>query len=177
LIAVGTIVLAVATCFLAYTTRRSTLEAASQLVETGKAAQLSAAIDLTREYRLDPLRTARGLVRSLPEHKPGMRLDDLDREQRDAAIAVSRYLDNLGALVDHDLLTPGAARTFLGSSVLEMWEILGPYIYAERDNSGFRIYQFHFEHLAWLMSQVDIEAELLEKFDGQLMPPPSPGTS
>jgi hypothetical protein len=178
LLAFGTIVLAAATCALAYFTRKSSRDAAdalnisaSQLVETGKAAQLAAAIEVTREYREERLRKARVVVRSLPTHTPGKLLIHLDPEQQDAAFAVSHYLDNLGALVVHDLLTPDAARTFLGSSAIEMWKILAPYIYTERENRGFRIYQIHFEHLAWVMDRVDIEAEMLEKFRGQLMPP------
>jgi hypothetical protein len=172
-VAIGTVTLAAVTVVLAGATVVMARGTASQLLETGKAAQLAAAVDLTREYRLEPLRKARVVVRSLPEHTSGMRLVDLPGEQRDAAIMVSHYLDNLGALVVHDLLTPDAARTFLGSSVVQMWKILGPYVYAERQANGFSIYQIHFEHLAWLMDQVDIEAEMLEKFRGQLMPPPS----
>jgi hypothetical protein len=178
LLAFGTIVLAAATCALAYFTRKSSRDAAdaleisaSQLIETGKAAQLAAAIEVTREYREERLRKARVLIRSLPERTPGDRLIDLDAEQQDAAFAVSHYLDNLGALVVHDLLTPDAARTFLGSSAIEMWKILAPYIYAERERTGFRIYQIHFEHLAWVMDSIDIEAEMLERFRGELMPP------
>jgi hypothetical protein len=53
-----------------------------------------------------------------------------------------------------------------------MWKILAPYIYTEREKNGFAIYQIHFEHLAWLMDQVDIEAEMLQQFRGRLMPPP-----
>jgi hypothetical protein len=171
-VAMGTVALAVVTLVLAGATVVMARSTTSQLLETGKAAQLAAAVDLTREYRLEPLRRARVIVRQLPPHTPGMRLIDLDEDQRDAAIAVSHYLDNLGALVVHDLLTPHAARTFLGSSAIQMWKILGPYIYCERESNGFSIYQIHFEHLAWLMDQVDIEAEMLEQFRGRLMPPP-----
>jgi hypothetical protein len=101
---------------------------------------------------------------------PGKRLIDLDEDQQDAVFAVSHYLDNLGALVVHDLLTPDAARTFLGSSAIQMWTILAPYIYTERESRGFRIYQIHFEYLASLMAKVDIEAELLEKYGGSMPP-------
>lgn len=160
----GTVVLAVATVALWAATFRAARD-------TAKAAQLSAAIDLTREYREEHMRKARAMIRSLPEHTPGMRLVDLDQEQQDAAFTVSHYLDNLGALVVHDLLTPDAARTFLGSSAINMWTVLAPYIYAERESRGFRIYQIHFEHLAWLMARVDIEGEMLKKFAGRLMPP------
>jgi hypothetical protein len=178
--AIATIVLAVATIALALSTQRSARDStaqlalsAEQLAETGKAAQLAASVDLLREYRLDRLRKARVTIREIPAHAPGRRLADLTYDQREAAIAISHYLDNLGALVVHKLLTPDAARTFLGSSVVQMWEILGPYIYAEREAIGFSIYQIHFEHLAWQMSQTDIEARLLAELDGQLMPPPT----
>jgi hypothetical protein len=150
-VATGTIALAAVTLVLALATVVMTRSTTSQLLETGKAAQLAAAVDLTREYRQEPLRKARVVVRQLPEHTPGKRLIDLDEDQRDAAIAVSHYLDNLGAFVVHNLLTPDAARTYLGSSAI------------------------HFEHLAWLMDQVDIEAEMLEQFRGQLMPAPGWG--
>jgi hypothetical protein len=172
-VAIGTMALAAVTLVLAAATVVMARSTTSQLLETGKAAQLAAAVDLTREYRLEPLRKARVVVRKLPVHTPGKRLIDLDEDRRDAAIAVSHYLDNLGALVVHNLLTPDAARTFLGSSAIQMWKILGPYIYCEREHNGFSVYQIHFEHLAWLMDQVDIEAEMLEQFRGQLMPPPA----
>jgi hypothetical protein len=171
-VAIGTIALAAVTLVLAIATVVMARSTTSQLLETGKAAQLAAAVDLTREYRQASLRKARVVVRQLPEHTPGKRLIDLDEDQRDAAIAVSHYLDNLGALVVHNLLTPDAARTYLGSSAIQMWKILAPYIYTERENNGFAIYQIHFEHLAWLMDQVDIEAEMLQQFRGRLMPPP-----
>jgi hypothetical protein len=52
-----------------------------------------------------------------------------------------------------------------------MWTILAPYIYTERESRGFRVYQIHFEYLASLMAEVDIEAELLEKYGGTFPPP------
>jgi hypothetical protein len=51
-----------------------------------------------------------------------------------------------------------------------MWKILGPFIHTEREKTGFRIHQIHFEYLAAEMSKVDIEEELLRKL-GQPMPP------
>lgn len=67
---IGTIALATVTLVLAMATIVMARSTTSQLLETGKAAQLAAAVDLTREYRKEPLRKARVVVSSCPSTLP-----------------------------------------------------------------------------------------------------------
>lgn len=158
--AIGTVFLAGATFWLAASTRRAAAEAAG-------ATQLSAAIDLTREYRSPEMHRARLTVRGLAPHTPGQTLADLHEHEREAAFLVSRYLDNLGTLVSQKLLSPEAAGTFLGVSAVQMWSILKPYIEAEREASGQRIHQLAFQYLAELRSEAEIEKEVLKQFEAR----------
>ena len=61
---------------------------------------------------------------------------------------MSQYLDNLGVLVAHGLLSPELAAGFLGDSALRMWRVLSPFIVRERELRTPPHYQHYFEHLA-----------------------------
>jgi hypothetical protein len=171
IIAIGTVALAGATFWLVLGARRAARDAAKQLEITAKAAQLSAALEFMGEYRSFSMRLARLAVRKIPPHKVGRCLRSLPLHQYEAATRISNFLDHLGALVAEDLLAPKPAFSFLGGSALEMWDILGPYIYSERRAPGAsELYQRHFEHLAAKMSAARIEVDLDERLE-KLAPP------
>lgn len=115
------------------------------LIQDRRATQLAAAIDLLREYRSSEMREARRKIHHFA-YEDGSKLEDLKDGDREAVELVGHYLDNVGLLVEHELLSIGPARAFLGGSALVMWEKLELIIRAERTKGGLRSsYQAHFE--------------------------------
>jgi hypothetical protein len=161
-VAVATMLVAGATLLLVHRTKQAAEVARDHIEEAARATLLASSLDLMREYRSGSMLAARWVIRNrIPDHAPGMAIYDLPRHQVAAAVRVSHFLDSVGALVHQELLQVGPARSFLGGSTLEMWAKLGPFILEQRRRDGVRVYQMHFEHLASLMSEGDIEAELL----------------
>lgn len=146
--------------------------AATQLKDTRRATELSASIDLLREYRSRKMRLARQTVHDLPDWPPDPKggLNQLEQEEREAVELVSHYLDNLGLFVKRGLLEPHTAAAFLGLSALGMWIKLAPWIYSERQTKPSRWdYQRHFEDVAALFKSMNIGETLLS--DLRWLPP------
>jgi len=129
------------------------------LRETRRVTQLPAVIDLLREYRSEPMRLARVSIHNLPPCDPEWGFEQLGRD-REAVERVSHFLDNVGLLIAEKLLKPKPAAMFLGGSALGMWDVLAPYIDAERRVNNRPTYQRHFEHAAAIFKEIDIDAEI-----------------
>jgi hypothetical protein len=129
---------------------------ALQVVQARKANALPATIDLFREYRSAEMEKARQLLAErLPDLDPASGMRGLPDDVSVAAFQMSQYLDNLGVLVAHGLLSPELAAGFLGDSALRMWRVLSPFIVRERELRTPPHYQHYFEHLAVTVQQVD----------------------
>jgi hypothetical protein len=156
--AAGTAILALATYGLALQTRQATREGREQANmaarEARRANAFPSAIDLFREYRNSEMTNARRIVRSQIPDASATRIEDLPAWVAQAVISVSHYFDNLGVLVDHDLLEAELAAGFLGDTVTEMWGLLSPIIRSERQLGSFPHYQRYFESLARHMKEI-----------------------
>jgi hypothetical protein len=156
-LAVATVVLAVATVALVI----GVVLAAYTLGETRRTAQLSAAVDLLREYRSPKMGLARRTIYALPVCDSSKGLNQLLDGNRRAVELIGDYLDNIGTLVAQGLLKPEPAAAYLGGSARGMWGRLGPYIYAERAAIEKRaLYQRHFEYLIHVFEGMPFEAEI-----------------
>src|SRR5438045_8950456 len=92
-LSLATIVLAVATVILVV----GVVFAALTLRETRRAAQLSAAVDLLREYRQEDMRLARIAIYNLAGCDPSKGLSQLDGQDRRAVDLIGAYLANIGS--------------------------------------------------------------------------------
>jgi len=155
-IALATVVLAVATVALV----AGVFVAAYTLRESRRAAQLSAAVDLLREYRRQDMRLARFALHRLPPCDPSRGLEQLSHTDREALELVSHYLDNIGSLVARRLLRPEPAASFLGGSAIGIWSAIAPYVRAERAAGRRPTYQRHFEYFVYLLQGIPFEEEI-----------------
>lgn len=127
-----------------------------------RASQMASVIDLIREHRSPEMRKARKKLyddlgshgEPVPPVDPALGIDALSEAQRDALERVSHFLDGVALLVHRKLLQFKHAETYFGLSVVSMWDLIGPYIYAERQRAmasgDYRrvTYQRHLEDLA-----------------------------
>src|SRR5262245_27543784 len=125
-ISVGALGLAGASAFYADRTLR----------EARKANALPTLLEFVQEYRRYEA-DRRYLLRDLRnEHDPKVGISGLPNDARERVVRVQHYLDQLGLLVDQQLVDAGAVAGFMGESVLRSWQALSPYITAERDIRG-----------------------------------------
>jgi hypothetical protein len=102
------------------------------------------------------------------ELAPELGMSDIPAEIRDQVDRVSHYLDQLGFLVDHQLVKAEVVAGFMGDSIIRLWKILSPYVEAERQRRGEDDYQRYFENLAETMREIEpAKARArLKRFDG-----------
>lgn len=130
--------------------------ARGQLRQARVANSLATAFVLFREFRgmTDTrFRLGQRIAHDQDEQPPTF------RELGDDVVELSHLLDNIGMLVAEDLVPAELVAGYMGNSVIDLWEKLGPSIEAERKRRRERgesdAYQVYFEHLAVVMREVD----------------------
>jgi len=113
-----------------------------------RANDASALVELFREYRSQPLASARRNVRDhIKEWAPENGVEGLPDDVR----YLLWFFDNLGVLVAHGVVESGPVIGWLGGSAVSMWDLLQPFILAERTNRPRGLdpnrYQEYFENL------------------------------
>jgi hypothetical protein len=132
--------------------------------ESKKANSFPVLIDLVREYRQPRLSEARKFVfdtvkdnRGYYDHTTGFLAFDATAEKH--VRALSNYYDNVGALVASGAVDAEIIAGFMGDALKRSWEVLGPYIYGERERRRAMneppIYQHYFEDLAVRIKRID----------------------
>jgi len=134
----------------------SVLYAHQSAREARRANTFPAVLDLLREYRstLEPSRryVIRDLANEVPDTTFGV--SELPPSAREHVLAVCRYLDHLGIVVDQGLADPDAVAGYMKESIIRLWERLSPYIRAERIARS-QGYAEYFEDLAVRMADTD----------------------
>ena len=111
-------------------------------------------VELFREYRNDRLSsTRRQIWWSADQWEPGDGLDGIPGNERQKVRELLWFLDNLGALVTHDIVAIGPVSGYLGGSALNMWERLEPFILSERQKLENPEWQLYFQNLAALIRE------------------------
>lgn len=132
------------------------LVTAWQLFETRRANALPATVDLFREYRSEEMVDARRvLYLELGDLDPDLGISQLPGEVREAAERVGFFLDNVGVMIAHRLVSPKLVAGFLGVSSLNLWKALYPFVMHERARRS-TVYLNYFEHLAAEMEKIRI---------------------
>src|SRR4030042_1540200 len=90
-----------------------------------------------REYIINKLTT---------ENSAEVGYQNLTPEAKNHVLTVSHFIDNLAVLVSNNIINEKLVISFLGESILTIWNILEPYIETERKVRG-RDYQEYFEDL------------------------------
>jgi hypothetical protein len=122
------------------------------LREARKSNTLPGALEFLGQYR--GLATDRRRV--IDKLKPNAgEVSDLDPEIRDEVIRVSHYLDQLGFLVEHNLVDAKLVAGFMGDSIVLLWQVLSPFIKTERERRGGGDYQWYFQKLAERMEAME----------------------
>jgi hypothetical protein len=157
----ATVVLALVTAAIAWVAKRTADETARLVASTERATVLDVVIALFREFReLSPERYR--LDAALRNYDASRPLSDLDPETRNAAFKVSHFLDALGYLVERELVEVDLIAGFMGGSVINLWEKLGPHIEAERkrrkEAGQDPRYQVYFEGLAKRLQKGDLRS-------------------
>ena len=136
------------------------LVAAAALYQAAKANRFPAAVELFGEYRsYEMVNARRVLFQKLSDQNPNLGISHLPPEVREAAERVGFYLDNVGALVAHKLVSRKLVAGFLGVSAQNQWKALMPYVNRERLNRD-SVYLNYFEYLAAEMEKIDIPGGL-----------------
>ena len=78
-----------------------------------------------------------------------------NEEHRRSVTTVSHFFDLLGLLVNDKYIDEKVILKYMGEAIIDMWEILEPYIHYER-NRNIRDYQKYFEGLTKKAKEVDI---------------------
>lgn len=161
--AVATIVLVLLTFTYVLLTRslaKHTKSSVEQVRDTAQTATtLRVMVDVFREWRAnEKIMKGRILVRRYMEQqedKPPV--DQGYGALPHEVVAVSHYLDNLGALVGYRVVDEATVRLFIGGAVIAMWRFFEPYCVVERGLRAARHdatekeevpYQCDFEYLA-----------------------------
>ena len=127
--------------------------ALAQAETAAKDARLRAIVDLLREFREQTFTETRHYIRrklhdEFPNDGSGFASIG-DESRRLKVLAVVHYFDQMGMLVEADLLLPKDIARFMGKAVEDAWKALLPYIQEERTRSGgSRMYGRNFDQLA-----------------------------
>jgi hypothetical protein len=116
-------------------------------------------IELFSEHRGQRLTQARRFVRNeLPTFDPALGVEDLPEENARLVRDLAWFYDNLGALVAHDVVDIEPVSGYLGTSVIDIWSVMEPYIHTERIRRGGDTdpgrWQAYFENLARLIEDL-----------------------
>jgi hypothetical protein len=113
-------------------------------------------VQLFSEHRGERLAEGRRIVRQ--DMEPVPREDgfaSIPAEQRQLVRELAWFYDNLGALVAHDIVDLAPVSGYLGTSVVETWRVLEPFITVERTRRARDLdpsrYLEYFENLAFLI--------------------------
>jgi hypothetical protein len=113
---------------------------------------ISASMKLVEEWRSLGGRKARASIRqnlsgvNKPSASGG--ISGLKDDLRDDVKTVAYLCDEIGARVIYGEADPMLINAFLGHSITKTWNVLEPYILAERKIYNFPLFQSHFEALA-----------------------------
>jgi hypothetical protein len=131
LVAMGTLALAVVTGSLAVATVVTAKQTRKLVASTERGTAVAVVIGLFREFRtMSPARYRLGP--ELAKFDADVPLRDLPESTRVDAFDLAHFLDNLGFLVESDFVKVELVQGFMGGSVVDLWEKLGPHIEAER---------------------------------------------
>lgn len=124
----------------------STLLLVRQTLFMRHANEIPVSVDLYQEWRSTEFQTAREYVREslAGSIDPSMGLSELPKEARILSRRVAAFYSSLGALVALGLVDERFAVTLLGNVAEADWRILEPYIFRQREISGYDdIYTFY----------------------------------
>jgi hypothetical protein len=134
------------------------LTAGRQALLAQRANDASALVELFREYRSQPLASARRDVRDhVKEWEPAKGVEGLPQDVK----GLLWFFDNLGVLVAHGVVESGPVIGWLGGSAVVVWDLLEPFIVAERASRSRGLdpnrYQEYFENLVMLIRKTPPE--------------------
>ncbi|NUO01380.1 MAG: hypothetical protein HUU01_12280 [Saprospiraceae bacterium] len=109
------------------------------------------AIEMFKEFRsLEFKQHLNHIITELPKlNSVENPISDLPKDVKKSALTVSHYFDNIGVLVANKAVDKKLVISFLGGTAENAWEILAPYIKAERKKRPNGMYQEFFENLIY----------------------------
>jgi hypothetical protein len=120
-----------------------------QLWEARKANVFPAVVTLFSQYREpEMIRARRALSQGLSEIEQPCAIHDLPDDVARAPLEVANYLENVGLLMQLDLIDPRIVVGFMGGSAERIWDELAAFIALERESRPEGLYLEYFEHLA-----------------------------
>ena len=79
----------------------------------------------------------------------------LPSAERERVAPVMSYFNSIGALVANRAISGQLVASLMGGSVVNAWQALSPFIYAERERrGGDEVYYGYFEHLAAVVREM-----------------------
>jgi len=112
-------------------------------------------IDMFREFRsLEFKQHLYYVLFKFPSiNQPDKGIHGLPEETRNHVLEVCHFFDNLGVMVANKAVDEKLIISFLGGTALKTWEIIYPYIMAERAGRENGLYQEFFEHLIFVIKK------------------------
>ncbi|MFW9990781.1 MAG: DUF4760 domain-containing protein [Candidatus Odinarchaeota archaeon] len=110
-------------------------------------------VDMFKEFRSKEFKKSAEYILTELESatKPEKGVHELDNEPKSHIETVSHFFNNIGLLVEKNLVDEDLVIDYLGGSAEEHWVILEPYIKKQRDLNKKPNYQRQFE---WLINKI-----------------------